>query len=81
MKATGIVRNIDELGRFVVPKEIRRNMGIVDGDPFEIFVEEDKIILQKYVPNCLFCGDKEADTVLHGKKICKACLEELKSLS
>ena len=80
MKATGIVRNIDELGRIVVPKEIRKKMDIKCDDPIEIFVEDDKIILQKFVPNCLFCGTSDATEVFHGKKICRACLDELKEL-
>ena len=56
MKATGIVRNVDELGRIVVPKEMRTKMDILCGDPVEIFVEDDKIVLRKYVPNCLFAA-------------------------
>ena len=81
MKATGIVRSIDELGRIVVPKEIRKKMDINCDDQVEIFVENDKIILQKFVPCCLFCGTAETEAVFRGKKICKACLAELKSLS
>ena len=80
MKATGIVRNIDELGRIVVPKEMRTKMDILCGDPVEIFVEDDKIVLRKYVPNCLFCGKFEAVETFHEKKICRACLDELKKL-
>ncbi len=81
MKATGIVRNIDELGRIVVPKEMRTKMDILCGDPVEIFVEDDKIVLRKFIPSCLFCESGEAEAVFKGKKICKACLEELKGLS
>lgn len=80
MKATGIVRNIDELGRIVVPKEIRKKMDINCDDPLEIFVEGDKIILQKFVPNCLFCGRSDASEIFYEKKICRACLDELKKL-
>lgn len=79
MKATGIVRNIDELGRIVVPKEMRTKMDILCGDPVEIFVEDDKIVLRKFAPNCLFCESADAVTVFKGKKICKKCLEELKN--
>lgn len=61
MKATGIVRRIDDLGRVVLQKELRRTMEIKEGDPLEIFVDEGKIILQKYqpeakVPKCAICG-------------------------
>lgn len=80
MKATGIVRNVDELGRIVVPKEMRTKMDILCGDPVEIFVEDDKIVLRKYVPNCLFCGKFETVETINGKKICRACLDELKKL-
>lgn len=78
MKSTGIVRNIDELGRVVVPKEIRTQMGIANTDPVEIYVEGDKIIMTKYRPVCHFCG--AADNVLDfkGKKICAICIEDIK---
>ena len=79
MKATGIVRNVDELGRIVVPKEMRTKMDIRCGDPVEIFVEEDKIVLRKFAPNCHFCGASDELTQFKGKKLCKACLSELKS--
>ena len=81
MKATGVVRCIDELGRIVVPKEIRRKLDINDDDQIEIFVENEKIILQKFVPCCMFCGNAETKALFHGKKICEGCLAELKSLS
>ncbi len=80
MKSTGIVRNIDELGRLVIPKEMRKNMGIATDDPVEIFVENDRIILQKYAPACAFCGGIDGITVFREKKICADCLAELKSL-
>lgn len=80
MKATGIVRHVDELGRIVVPKEMRTKMDILCGDPVEIFVEDDKIVLRKYAPNCLFCESADGVTVFKGKKICASCLEELKSV-
>lgn len=77
MKSTGIVRKIDELGRVVIPMEMRRNMGIGDGDSFEIFVEKDRIVLSKYVPLCLFCGSDTDLAEFHGKRICRACREEI----
>jgi transcriptional pleiotropic regulator of transition state genes len=77
MKATGIVRKIDELGRFVIPKEIRRVKEIEPDDALEIFVSEDKIILKKYEPACIFCGN--ADEVLNfkGKNICISCIKNM----
>ncbi len=80
MKSTGIVRNIDELGRIVVPKEIRRKLGIANTDPVEIYVEEDKIILTKYLPVCHFCSSSENIMEYKGKQICKSCIEELSSI-
>lgn len=81
MKSTGIVRNIDELGRVVIPKEIRKKMDINDGDPMEIFVEGEKILISKYVPNCSFCGGEDGISEFKGKKICRSCLEEIKGIN
>ena len=80
MKSTGIVRNIDELGRIVVPKEIRRKLGIANTDPVEIYVEGDKIILTKYLPVCHFCASHEDIIEYKGKQICKSCISELSEL-
>ena len=79
MKSTGIVRNVDELGRIVVPKEIRKKMGIASSDPVEIYVDGDKIILTKYLPCCSFCASEDGVVEFKGKKICTACLEEIKN--
>ncbi len=77
MKSTGIVRNIDELGRIVVPKEIRERLGIASNDPVEIFMEEDRIILKKYFPVCHFCGSEEDILTFKSKNICQRCIKEL----
>ncbi len=77
MKSTGIVRHIDELGRMVVPKELRKMLGISNTDPVEIYVEEDKIILKKYHPVCHFCGSSEGIFEFKEKNICSACVKEL----
>jgi transcriptional pleiotropic regulator of transition state genes len=79
MKSTGIVRNIDELGRIVIPKEIRNKMDIASSDPIEIYVDGDKIILTKYHPCCNFCGSEINVTEFKGKKICITCLDEIKN--
>lgn len=81
MKSTGIVRNIDELGRVVVPKEIRQRMGIANNDPVEIYIDGDKIILTKYQPVCHFCGTADGVTEFRGKKICTSCISELSDLT
>ena len=79
MKATGIVRKVDELGRIVIPKELRGSLGIDVRDPLEIFVDGEFIMLKKYEPSCSFCGQARDLTEFKGKKICPACLEEIKS--
>lgn len=78
MKSTGVTRRLDSLGRIAVPIELRRTMGIKEKDALEIFVDGDKIILKKYEPACIFCGDAEDVVNYKGKNLCKACLEELK---
>ena len=77
MKSTGVVRKVDELGRIVIPIELRRTMGIEEKDALEIYVDTDKIILKKYEPACIFCGN--ADEVLNykGKNLCRNCMTEL----
>ncbi len=77
MKSTGIVRKIDELGRIVLPIEIRNTMNINSKDAIEIFVDEDKIILKKYEPACIFCGNADEVTYFKGKLICKDCIAKL----
>ena len=77
MKASGIVRNIDELGRIVVPKEMRTSLGIQNGDSIEIYVDEDKIILKKHALPCIFCGRGEDLVDFKGKMICKSCKQEI----
>ena len=77
MKSTGIVRNIDELGRLVVPKEMRTTLDINCNDPVEISMEDDRIILKKYAPNCIFCGNHANLTIFKGKKVCSDCIGEI----
>jgi len=77
MKSTGIVRRIDELGRIVLPIELRNKMDIKTKDSIEIFVEDDKIILKKYEPACLFCGNADDVIMYKGKLVCKHCLSEM----
>ena len=78
MKSTGIVRKVDELGRIVLPIEIRRTMGIDKYDAVEIFVDEEKIVLKKYQPCCIFCGNADNVTLFKGKLICSDCLSSLR---
>ncbi|MFC6546719.1 AbrB/MazE/SpoVT family DNA-binding domain-containing protein [Cohnella cellulosilytica] len=82
MKATGIVRRIDDLGRVVIPKELRRTLGIRDGgdqpgDGLEIFVDGDRIILRKYQPGCVITGSQDDLIEFHGKQYSRAAIREL----
>ncbi|MCI7249270.1 MAG: AbrB/MazE/SpoVT family DNA-binding domain-containing protein [Clostridiales bacterium] len=80
MKATGIVRKVDELGRIVLPIELRRTLNIDIKDPVEIFVDGDSIMLKKYEPACIFCGSSDNVRQVRGKNICAACIEELRNM-
>ena len=80
MKATGIVRKVDELGRIVLPIEMRRTLDIAEKDAMEIYVEGDAIILRKYQPACIFCDQIEQVLSFRGKNVCPNCLAQLKSI-
>lgn len=77
MKATGIVRKVDELGRVVLPIELRRTLGIEVRDPLEIYVAGESIILKPYKPACIFCGDTENLIEYQGRKVCRRCIEKV----
>ena len=78
MKSTGIVRKIDELGRIVLPIELRRTLEIGERDALEIYVESSSVVLQKFRPSCVFCdGSKDIETY-KGKNVCAKCLRELR---
>ncbi len=79
MKSTGVIRRIDELGRIVVPMEIRKRLGIVTDDPIEIYVEGEQIILKKYGEICIFCAGADGLCEFRGRKVCKSCLSEMKA--
>lgn len=81
MKSTGIVRKLDELGRITLPIELRRTLGVSERDPLEIFVDEGKIILQKYEPTDIFNGDKDELIDYCGKKVSKKSIAELAKLA
>lgn len=80
MKDTGVVRKIDELGRFTLPMELRRKMNIEVGDPLEVFVDEESIILRKYIASDIFTGNTEDLIEYQGKKISKKTIFELAQL-
>ena len=78
MKSTGIVRKVDELGRIVLPIELRRTLEIAEKDSLEIYVDGSSIVLKKYEPSCVFCNDAKNVLNYKGKNICPNCLAELK---
>ena len=80
MKTTGIVRQMDSLGRIVLPIELRRTLDIAQKDSLEIFVEGNQIVLKKYEPNCAFCENTKDIIQYKGRNICPKCLAELKKL-
>ena len=80
MKTTGIVRKIDELGRIVLPIELRRTLDINIKDSIEIYVEGDKIILSKYEPTCIFCGSSDDLVTFGDKNVCKSCAKKISEI-
>ena len=77
MKSTGIVRRVDELGRIVLPIELRRTLEISEKDALEIYVDGDAVVLKKYEPSCIFCGNAQDVTNFKGRNVCPACIKEL----
>ena len=80
MKSTGIVRKVDELGRIVLPIDMRRTLDIAEKDALEIYVDGSSVILKKYNPSCIFCDNTRNVTNFKGKNVCPKCLKELKDL-
>ena len=80
MKSTGVVRKVDELGRIVLPIEIRKILDIKQKDAVEIFTDNDRIVLQKYQPACIFCDSSSNVISFEGKRICEECLAKLKNI-
>jgi transcriptional pleiotropic regulator of transition state genes len=78
MKATGIVRSVDSLGRIVLPVELRRVLGIDTGDPLEIFTSDRYVVLGKYQPECIFCGSMTGVGEYKGARVCDVCLAKVK---
>jgi transcriptional pleiotropic regulator of transition state genes len=79
MKSTGIVRKVDDLGRVVIPVELRRTLKISEGEALEIYVDSDRVIFKKYEPSCscVFCGNADDTKIFRGKNICPDCYAEL----
>lgn len=80
MKKTGIIRKLDKLGRVVLPIELRRGLDWNEHDRIEIFLEDERVILQKYEPNCVFCGGTKSLKEFQGKQVCVRCAEKIGGL-
>lgn len=81
MRATGIVRKVDHLGRIIIPREIRNTLQFDEREALEIFTDNDRIVLQKYNPGCIICGEIDNTKRVKGKLLCKTCIEEYHSQS
>ena len=77
MKSTGIIRKVDELGRIVLPIELRRTLDIAERDELEIYMEGDRIVLQKFEPSCIFCLSSRELVSYRGKNICHECIRNM----
>ena len=80
MKSTGIVRKVDELGRIVLPIELRRTLDIAERDELEIYLDDDKVVLKKYEPSCIFCGSSCGLVSYHGRNECMECIENMSNI-
>ena len=77
MKSTGIIRKVDDLGRIVLPIELRRMLDIEERDELEIYMENERIILQRYEPSCIFCGSSRDLISYRGRNVCQECIREM----
>jgi transcriptional pleiotropic regulator of transition state genes len=80
MKSGSIVRKVDELGRIVLPIELRRVLDIAERDEMEIYLEDDKVILRKYEPTCVFCSIARGLVTYRGKTVCKDCIRSMNQI-
>ncbi len=77
MKSLGMIRRVDELGRIVLPAELRRSLNIAERDEMEIYIDSDRIILQKFQPLCIFCSSPRDLVTYRGKNVCKKCIRNM----
>ena len=80
MKSTGVVRQLDTLGRIVLPIELRRTLDIAERDELEIYMDNDRIVLQKFEPSCVFCASSCNLVNYHGRNICMDCIHQLNEI-
>ena len=81
MKSTGIVRKVDELGRIVLPIELRRTLDIAERDSLEIYIDGSSVVMKKYQPACIFCDSAKDIVVFHGKNVCPTCIKALQDVT
>jgi transcriptional pleiotropic regulator of transition state genes len=75
---TGVIRSVDKIGRLVIPIELRREMGLNTGEPVHMYVQDGKVIVEKYKKKCFICGQgSDTYTSIHGKRICNECKAKL----
>ena len=79
MKSTGIVRKVDELGRIVLPIELRRTLDIAEKDCLEIYMDGPSIVLKKYQPACIFCDEAKDIVMFRRKNVCSKCIKALQA--
>lgn len=77
MKTTGIIRKVDELGRIVLPIELRRTLDLAERDELEIYLDNDRIVLQKFEPSCIFCASSRKLVNFRGKNVCQECIRDM----
>lgn len=80
MKSTGIVRKVDELGRIVLPIELRRTLDIAERDSLEIYIDGASVVMKKYQPACIFCDSAKDIVTFHDKNICSKCIRTMQSI-
>ena len=80
MSDTGIVRRVDDLGRIVIPMELRRTLGIREHDPLSISVEGERVVLQKHIDSCVICGSQDEVRAVRDRPVCATCIAEIKTL-
>ncbi|MDF2720745.1 MAG: hypothetical protein K0Q59_420 [Paenibacillus sp.] len=81
MRPAGVVRRVDQLGRIVLPKSLRKRYRMNEGDPIEILVAGDQILLERYRPKCVICGEMNGITAYKDKHVCTNCMREMSELS
>lgn len=80
MKSTGIVRKVDELGRIVLPIELRRTLDIAEKDELEIYLDDDKVVLKKCEHCCVFCASTHDLVTYHGRNVCMECIQNMSKI-